>query len=53
MTVESHEPATISTCLSNKKETYHVGVERRGDLLGVEVVPVDGGKEYVVLDFNL
>lgn len=29
-----------SFCFS--KGTYHVGVEGRGDLLGVEIVPVDG-----------
>lgn len=38
---------------SIKKGTYHIGVERRGDLLGIEVIPVDGGEEYVVLNFNL
>lgn len=38
---------------SREKGTYHVGVERRGDFLGIEVVPVDGGEEYVVLNFNL
>lgn len=34
-------------------EAYHIGVEGRGDLLCIEVIPVDGGEEYVVLNFNL
>lgn len=33
--------------------TYHIGVEWRGDLLGIEVIPVDGGEKHVIFDFNL
>lgn len=36
-----------------KKVTYHIGIEGRRDLLGIKVIPVDGGEEYVVLNFNL
>lgn len=49
------EPVGFGCCSAESREkgTYHVGVERRGDFLGIEVVPVDGGEEYVVLNFNL
>ena len=33
--------------------TYHVGVEGRRELLGVQLFPVDGGEEHVVLDLSL
>lgn len=33
--------------------TYHIWVEWRGDLLGIELIPVDGREKHVILDFNL
>lgn len=42
-----------SALIVYEQATYHIGVEWRGDLLGIEVIPVDGGEEYVVLNFNL
>lgn len=33
--------------------TYHIWVKGRGDLLSIEVIPVDGGEKHVIFDFSL
>lgn len=39
--------------LQHDNGTYHVGVEGRGELLSIQIVPVNGGEEHVVLDLIL
>lgn len=37
----------------NNNATYHVGIEGRGELLSIQIVPVNGGEKHVVLDLIL
>lgn len=38
---------------NNNNNKYHVRVERRRELLSIQIIPVNGGEEHVVLDLIL